>query len=115
MHCPLESLEDRRNQRYIRNLIFYKGFAYIFRPYGAKMHHGGPANKWPEKSHHEIDRVIRRKDAEISDAGPKWIPGGQCRTLLQIVSVRQHAALRASTSTGGKDNAGKIFPFASYE
>src|ERR1700746_1390157 len=73
------------------------------------MNHRRPAGKRPDKSHHEINRVIRRQDAEVSHAGPKWIKRRERHALLQIIIVRQHAALRPPSRPVRIHKASRVF------
>src|ERR1700675_2583934 len=56
------------------------------------MHYPGSANKRPKNTHHEIDRVICRQDAQVAHPGSEWIERSKRHALLQIIFVRHHAA-----------------------
>src|SRR5260370_968343 len=72
------------------------------------MNDRGPTGERSEKTHHEIDGVIRRQYAEVAHARPEGIERSERDALLQIVFVRYHAAFGASASPRGVDNAGGI-------
>ena len=50
------------------------------------MDDGCATSEGPEKADHEIDGVVRRKDAEVAHAGPEGIERGEGHTLLEIFS-----------------------------
>src|SRR6266704_139548 len=79
------------------------------------MNDRGPTGERSEKTHHEIDGVIRRQYAEVAQARPEGIERSERDALLQIVFVRHHAAFGASASPRGVDNAGRIPPAARNE
>src|SRR5260370_12462013 len=79
------------------------------------MNDRGPTGERSEKTHHEIDGVIRRQNAEVAHARPEGIEGSERDARLQIVLVRYHAAFGASASPRGVDNAGRIPPAARNE
>ena len=69
------------------------------------MHHRRAANERAEEAHHEIDRVVRRQDAQVPDARPKGIERGQRDALFEIIFVRDHAALRTAAGPRGIHDA----------
>ena len=73
------------------------------------------AGERADKADHEIDGVIRGKNAEISNAGPEWIERGECDALFEIIFVRHHTALWTAACTGRVDDAGDVFSFARDE
>src|SRR5438132_2721820 len=70
------------------------------------------ANERPEKSHHEIDRMIRQQNAEVAISGRKGIQRGERDALLEIVVVRHHTALRPAAGAGRVDDRRDIAPCA---
>src|SRR5689334_25189386 len=56
----------------------------------SQMHDGGATGERPEESHHEIDGVVCRQDAEVTHSGPKRIQRCQSDALLQVILVRHH-------------------------
>ena len=60
LQALLQIFQDQRDQRHVRDLIFCKSFADIFRSQSSQMNDGRTADEWPEEAHHEVDRVIRR-------------------------------------------------------
>ena len=79
------------------------------------MDDASSAGERAEKTDHEIDGVIRGKNAEIADARPKRIERGERDALFEIILVRHHAALWTAACTGGVDDAGYVFSFARDE
>src|SRR2546422_3361567 len=79
------------------------------------MYNCRAAGERPEKSHHEINRVVRRQDAEVAYARPKRIKRSQRDTLLQIILVRHHGAFRAAAGSGGIHDASCVLAFARNE
>ena len=80
-----------------------------------KVHHRGAADKRADKSDHEIDGVIRRKNAQVAHSGPEGIQRGQRLALLKIIFMREHAAFRPSASARGIDDAGCVISLARNE
>src|SRR5271154_3824712 len=70
------------------------------------MNDCGAASEGADEADHEIDCVIRREDTEVTDAGPERIEGSERDALLEIIVVREDAALRATAGAGGIDDAG---------
>ena len=56
------------------------------------MHYRRTANEGAEETNHEIDRVIRRQDAEVAHTRRKRIERSERDALLEIIFVRHHAA-----------------------
>src|SRR5262249_541951 len=79
------------------------------------MDDASPASERPEEANHEVNRVIGRKDAEITDPGPEGIKRRKGDALLEIVFVGHHAAFGAATCPGGVDDAGEVFALARSE
>src|SRR5256885_15453580 len=73
------------------------------------------AGERAEETDHEIDGVIRGKNAEIADAWPKRIERGECEALFEIILVRHHTALWTAACAGGVDDTGDVFSFARDE
>src|SRR5260370_28621696 len=73
------------------------------------------ARKRSEKTHHEINGMVRWQDTEVAHARPEWINRGERDALLQIIFVRHHAALGAAACPGGVDNARRVLAFARDE
>jgi hypothetical protein len=69
----LEIFQDQRDQADVGDFVLYEGFADEFRTEGAEMDYRGSASERTEKSDHEIDGVIGRKNTEVADAGPERI------------------------------------------
>src|SRR6202041_3096194 len=69
------------------------------------MHDAGSTHEWANESHHKINCVIGRQNAQIPYPRPEWIPRGQCPALLQIILVGEHASLRAATRARGINDA----------
>src|SRR6266436_5595137 len=72
------------------------------------MDNASSTDEGSDKSHHEIDRVIRRQNTQIAHPGPKWVPRRQRSTLFQITVVREHASLRAPACPRRIDDAGRV-------
>src|SRR4051794_24931358 len=72
------------------------------------MYNRGPANEGAEKADHEIDGVIRRKNAQVAKAGLEGIQRSKRHALLEIIFVGHDAAFGAPTSSGGVDDRGGI-------
>ena len=79
------------------------------------MHDCGAANERTEKADHEIDRVIRGKNAEVTEPGRERIERSERDALLEIILVRHHAAFGNATGAGGVDDRGDIFARARHE
>src|SRR5437762_6623534 len=79
------------------------------------MHDRCAARKRTEKTHHEIDGMVRWQDTEVAYARPEWINRCEREALLQIVLVRHHATLRAAARPGRVDYASRILAFARDE
>src|ERR1700722_4745470 len=79
------------------------------------MNDGGAAGDRADEADHEVDRVIRREDAEVAHAGPERIERREGDALLEIIFVSQDAALRASARAGGIDDASCVAAFARDE
>src|ERR1700720_3926324 len=73
------------------------------------------ARKRSEKTHHEIDGMVRGQDTEVAHARPERINRCQGDALLQIVLMRHHATLRAAARPGGVDDASRFLAFACDE
>jgi hypothetical protein len=91
--APLQIFHDHRDQGHISNAITHEGIANEFGTQGAQVYYTGSAYERADKTHHEIDRVIGRENAQIPHPRPEGIPRGQNATLFQIVFLRQDAAL----------------------
>src|SRR5437764_3223593 len=96
-----EVLHDHRNKGNVSDAITNKSVADELRPQRTQMHDTGSADKWPNETHHEINGMIRRQDTEVFHSRPKWIPSRQRSALLQIVFMREDAALGAAARPGG--------------
>src|ERR1700728_3488410 len=92
--AAFQVLYNHGNQRYIGDAITHKCIAHELRTQRAQMHHTSSAYERSDKTHHEVDRVIGRKNAQIPHARPKGIPRRQRATLFQIVLVGENASLR---------------------
>src|SRR5215468_4644269 len=79
------------------------------------MYHACAACKRTEKTDHEIDRMICRKNTEIAHARPKRVERSESDALLKIILVRHHAAFGAATGSGGIDDACNVFSLARNE
>src|SRR5581483_2903566 len=97
----------KRNQADISDFVFRKCFANVFRPERAQMDDAGAADEGPEEAHHEVNGVIRGKNAQITHARPEGINRRERDALFEIVLVRHHAALRPAARAGGIDNWGE--------
>src|SRR5882724_11675051 len=73
------------------------------------------ARERAEETDHEIDGVIRGKNAEVANAWPERIERGECDALFEIIFVRHHATLRTAACTGRVDDASDVFSFARDE
>jgi hypothetical protein len=76
------------------------------------VNHTSPADEGADKPHHKIDRMIGGQNAEIPNPRPKWIPGGQCNALLQIVFMSEHAPLGPPARARGVNDASNILALA---
>ena len=72
------------------------------------MHHASSAYERSDEAHHEINGVIRGKNAQIAHARPKGIPGRERAALLQIIFVGEDAALGPPARSRGIDDAGDV-------
>src|SRR3954465_12758350 len=72
------------------------------------MHNRGPANEGAKKADHEIDGVIRRKNAQVMKAGLEGIQRSERHALLEIIFVGHDASLGAPAGSGGVDDGGGI-------
>src|SRR5579863_272648 len=109
--CPqsaLEIFQDHRHQRNIGDPVAHERIAHKLRPQRAQMNDTRPAHKRTNEPDHEINRMIRWQDAQVADSGPEREPSGQRTALLDIVLMRQNAALRPAARPGGIDDAGHI-------
>ena len=79
------------------------------------MDHGRPARERADEADHEIDRVIRGQDAQVAHAGPERKNRRERQALLEIILVRQNAALRPPAGPRGIDDAGRILAPARNE
>src|ERR1700677_4748631 len=101
-------LHDHWYKRDVGDPVTHKSIPHKLRAQGSQVHDTGSAHKRANKPHHEINRMIRRKNAEIPYSRPKGIPRGQRPALLQIILVRQHASLGPSARARGVDDASDI-------
>ena len=97
---------------HVSDPIAHECIAHKLRAQRAQMHDAGPANERPDEAHHEIDGVIGRQNAQISNSRPKRIPGSQRLALFEIIFVRENATLRAAAGARGIDDAGGVFTLA---
>src|SRR5580700_3949863 len=79
------------------------------------MHDARSTHEWTNESHHEINCVIRRQNAQIPHAWPEWIPRGQCPALFQIILVREHASLGTATRARRINDAGHVLTLPHHE
>src|SRR6202171_4238027 len=79
------------------------------------MDHASSTGERPDKSHHEINRVICGQNTQIAHARPKWIPRRQRSTLLQVTVVRKHASLRTPARPRRIDDAGRVFALPRHQ
>src|SRR5580700_8143931 len=79
------------------------------------MHDGCSANEGPEEAHHEVNGVIRRQDAEVTNARRKRINGGERNALFEVVLVRHQAAFGTAASAGRIDDRRQVLSCARYE
>ena len=79
------------------------------------MNHARAAGERTEKTNHEIDGVICRKNAEVADTGPERINRSERDALFEIIFVHHHAAFGAAASARGIDDCGQVFAFAGNE
>ena len=79
------------------------------------MHDRGAAGEGADEANHEIDCVIRRENAEVTDAGPERIERRERDALLEIIVVGEDAAFGASAGAGGIDDAGGVVALARHE
>ncbi len=74
-----------------------------------------PHTNGPMKPDHEINRMIRRKNAQVAHARPERIPRRQRPALLEIVLVGKDAAFGTPTGSRGVDDAGDVILLAHHE
>ncbi len=79
------------------------------------MDHAGPAHERPDKSHHEINRVIRGQNAQIAHPRPKGIPRRQRSALLQIAVMCQHTSLRTPARPRRINDARRVLTLACHQ
>ena len=111
----LKILEHHRNQTHVSDLVTDKRIADQFGPESTQMNDARSANKWPDKSDHEINGVIGGQDAQVADSWRKWIPGNQRFALLQIIFVSKNASLGVPTRPGGVNNACRILALSRHK
>ncbi len=68
------------------------------------MDDGCAADEGIEKTQHEINRVVRWKNAEVGCTRPEGIQSRKCYALLEIVFVGHHAAFGSAAGAGGVDD-----------
>src|ERR1700739_3317070 len=90
------------------NLVANEGLSYKFGPQSAQVNDGRAAHKRRDKSPHEADGVICRKNAQVSHAGCQGIERNERLALLEIILVRQGAALRMAARAGAINDAGGV-------
>src|SRR6266403_2847661 len=72
------------------------------------MDYGCTAYEGVEKTQHEVNRVVRWKNAEVGCTRPQRIQSRECYALLEIVFVGHHAAFGAAAGAGGIDDGGDV-------
>src|ERR1700681_384267 len=80
-------LENHGHKRDISNLVTHEGIAHKLWPQRTQVYHTGPAHERADEPNHEINRVVRRQNAEVADPRPEWVPGRERLALLKIVLV----------------------------
>ena len=83
MQPLLQIFQNQRDQADVGDFVFREGFANEFGAEGAEVDDRSSASERPEKADHEVNRVIRRKDAEVTDAGPEGIERSEGDALLE--------------------------------
>src|SRR5690349_17529704 len=72
------------------------------------MDDGATASEGHDEAAHEVDGMIGGNDAEITRSRPKRKNGSYGHALLEIVFVREDAALGATAGAGRINDAGGI-------
>src|SRR5260370_36085691 len=94
------------------NFVFWKSCTNIFRAKRSQVNDGRAVHERIEKTKHEVNRAVRRKNAEVSCARPQRIQSRKRHALLQIVFVGHHAAFGSAAGAGGVDDGGDIAALA---
>jgi len=79
------------------------------------MHDRCSANERPEEAHHEVNGVIRRQDAEVTNARRKRIDRSERNALFEVILVRQQAAFGTAAGAGRIDDASHVLACARNE
>src|SRR5207245_7058757 len=95
----LKVLEDHGHQTHVSDLVPNKRVANELGPQSTKMHYAGSADERSDKADHKIDGVICGQNAQIADSRPEGIPSSQRLALLQVIFMRQYAALWTASGT----------------
>src|SRR5260370_35078314 len=95
--------QDQWHQAHVSDFVFRKRFADEFRPKRAQMDDARSAGERAEKTDHEIDGMICRKNDEVATAWPKRIERGEGDALFEIIFMHHHAALGTAACTGRLD------------
>jgi hypothetical protein len=100
-----EVLEDHRDERHVGDPVTRERVPDELRSQRSKMDHRGTTQVRSDESHHEVDGVIRGKDAEVAESGTERMQLGERAKLLQVVAVREQAAFGAAAGAGAVHDA----------
>ena len=112
LQSALQILEHHRHQAHVSDFVTHERIAHELRPQRPQMHDARATHKRPDEAHHEINRVIGRKNAQVAHARPEWIQRSQRLALLQIIFMGHHAALGPPAGPRGINDAGHILALA---
>ena len=107
--AALKIFQDQRHNGHVGDFVARECVANKFGAQRAQMHDGAAAGERHDEAAHEIDGVICGNDAQIARARPKRKNRRHGHALLEIILVREDAALGTASCAGGIDDAGGIF------
>src|SRR5262249_40836675 len=73
LQTRLQVFQNQRGQRDIGDLVARERFAHEFRTQRPQVHHGSAANERADESDHEVYRVVRWQDAQVSHTRPERV------------------------------------------
>ena len=104
----LQVLEHHRNQTHVSDFVAGEGVADVLRPQGAQVHHRRAAGEGADEAHHEVNGVVGGQNAQVAHPRPEGVERSERHALLEVILVRQHAALGLPAGAGGIDDRGRV-------
>ena len=111
----LQILQNGGNESDVSNAMLDERIAHQLGTKSTQVHHHRAAEIRTEKSNHEVDGVVRRKNAEIANARRKGMQREKRLQLLQVIPVREDASLGTPSRSRRVHDARGIPTFAGHE